>query len=74
MATTDNKTVFQRLTQMFGYPNKVKPEDAPSYNFNKDEILKTSSREEYEKSLLQLQQSNYIADKWTKLDLSLIHI
>jgi hypothetical protein len=71
MATTDNKTVFQRLTQMFGYPNKVKPEDAPSYNFNKDEILKTSSREEYEKSLLQLQQSNYIADKWTKLDQSL---
>jgi hypothetical protein len=49
----------------------VKPEDAPSYNFNKDEILKTSSREEYEKSLLQLQQSNYIADKWTKLDQSL---
>jgi hypothetical protein len=71
MATTDNKTVFQRLTQMFGYPNKVKPEDAPSYNFNKDEILKTSSREEYEKSLLQAQQSNYIADKWTKLDQSL---
>jgi hypothetical protein len=71
MATTDNKTVFQRLTQMFGYPNKVKPEDAPSYNFNKDEILKTSSREEYEKNLLQLQQSNYIADKWTKLDQSL---
>ena len=71
MATTDNKTVFQRLTQMFGYPNKVKPEDAPSYNFNKDEILKTNSREEYEKSLLQAQQSNYIADKWTKLDQSL---
>jgi hypothetical protein len=71
MATTDNKTVFQRLTQMFGYPNKVKPEDTPSYNFNKDEILKTSSREEYEKSLLQAQQSNYIADKWTKLDQSL---
>jgi hypothetical protein len=71
MATTDNKTVFQRLTQMFGYPNKVKPEEAPSYNFNKDEILKTSSREEYEKSLLQAQQSNYIADKWAKLDQSL---
>jgi len=68
---TDNKTVFQRLTQMFGYPNKIKPEEAPSYNFNKDEILKTNSREEYEKALLQAQQSDYIADKWAKLDQSL---
>jgi hypothetical protein len=68
---TDNKTVFQRLTNMFGYPNKIKPEEAPSYNFNKDEILKTNSREEYEKALLQAQQSDYIADKWAKLDQSL---
>jgi hypothetical protein len=68
---TDNKTVFQRLTNMFGYPNKIKPEEAPSYNFNKDEILKTNSREEYEKALLQAQQSEYIADKWAKLDQSL---
>ena len=68
---TDNKTVFQRLTHMFGYPNKIKPEEAPSYNFNKDEILKTNSREEYEKALLQAQQSEYIADKWAKLDQSL---
>ena len=68
---TDNKTVFQRLTHMFGYPGKTKPEEAPSYNFNKDEILKTNSREEYEKALLQAQQSEYIADKWAKLDQSL---
>jgi hypothetical protein len=68
---TDNKTVFQRLTHMFGYPGKTKPEEAPSYNFNKDEILKTNSKEEYEKALLQAQQSEYIADKWTKLDQSL---
>lgn len=68
---TDNNTVFQRLTQMFGFPGKAKPEDTPSFNFNKDEILKTSSREEYEKAMLQAQQSQYIADKWTKLDQSL---
>ena len=67
----DNNTVFQRLTQMFGFPGKAKPEDTPSFNFNKDEILKTSSREEYEKAVLQAQQSQYIADKWTKLDQSL---
>ena len=67
----DNKTVFQRLTHMFGYPGKTKPEEAPSYNFNKDEILKTNSKDEYEKALLQAQQSEYIADKWAKLDQSL---
>ena len=66
-----NMTVFQRLTKMFGYPGKVTPEEAPSFNFDKEQILKTSSREEYEKAMLQAQQSQYIADKWTKLDQSL---
>ena len=58
---------------MFGYPNQAKQKNVapPSFNFNKDEILKTDSREEYEKAMLQAQQSQYIADKWTKLDQSL---
>ena len=66
-----NLTVFQRLTKMFGFPGKVTPEEAPSFNFDKEQILKTSSREEYEKAMLQAQQSQYVADKWTKLDQSL---
>ena len=68
-----NLTVFQRLTKVFGYPNQAKQKNVtpPSFNFNKDEILKTDSREEYEKAMLQAQQSQYIADKWTKLDQSL---
>jgi len=68
-----NLTVFQRLTKVFGYPNQSKQKNIapPSFNFNKDEILKTDSREEYEKAMLQAQQSQYIADKWTKLDQSL---
>ncbi len=56
---------------MFGYPGQVKRENTPSFNFNKDELLKTDSREEYEKAMLQAQQSQYIADKWAKLDQSL---
>jgi hypothetical protein len=68
---TDNNTVFQRLTKMFGFPGTTKPEEAPSFNFSKDEILKTSSREDYERAMLQAQQSQYIADKWTKLEQSL---
>jgi hypothetical protein len=66
-----NLTVFQKMTRMFGYPNRVKQDNTPSFNFNKDELLKTDSREEYEKAMLQAQQSQYIADKWTKLDQSL---
>jgi hypothetical protein len=66
-----NPTVFQKLTRMFGFPGQVKADQAPSFNFNKDELLKTDSREEYEKAMLQAQQSQYIADKWTKLDQSL---
>ena len=67
----NNLTVFQKLTRVFGFPGKTKPENMPSFNFSKDELLKTDSREEYEKALLQAQQSQYIADKWTKLDQSL---
>ena len=68
-----NLTVFQKLTKMFGYPNQTKQKNTnvPSFNFNKDEILKTDSREEYERAMLQAQQSQYVADKWTKLDQSL---
>ena len=67
----NNITVFQRLTKMFGFPGQVKPEDSPSFNFSREEILKTNSREEYEKAMLQAQQSQYVADKWTKLEQSL---
>jgi hypothetical protein len=66
-----NYTVFQKLTKMFGYPGKTRPDQAPSFSFSKDELLKTDSKEDYEKALLQAQQSQYIADKWAKLDQSL---
>jgi hypothetical protein len=66
-----NPTVFQKLTRMFGYPGQVKQETTPSFNFSKDELLKTDSKEEFEKALLQAQQSSYIADKWAKLDQNL---
>jgi hypothetical protein len=67
----NNNTVFQKLTRMFGYPNQVKKEQMPSFNFSKDQILKTDNKEDYEKAMLQAQQSQYIADKWAKLDQSL---
>ena len=70
MANND-LTIFQKLTQAFGFQGQMKDTKPPSFNFNKDELLKTDSREDYEKALLQAQQSQYIADKWSKLDQSL---
>jgi len=71
MAEKNNLTVFQKLTRMFGYPGQSRPQEKPSFRFSKDELLKTQSKQEFEKSLLQAQQSQYIADKWSKLDQSL---
>ena len=62
-------TIYQRLTKMFGYNGQPTPNN--SFNFSKNELLKTDSKEEYEKNLLQAQQSQYITDKWAKLDQSL---
>jgi hypothetical protein len=67
----NNLTVFQKLTRVFGFQGKTPTQNTPSFNFSKDELLKTDSREEYERALLQAQQSQYVADKWTKLDQSL---
>ena len=67
----NNPTVFQKLTRMFGFPGQVKQTKAPSFNFSKDELLKTDSREDYERAKLQAQQSQFISDKWAKLDQSI---
>ena len=66
----NNLTVFQKLTRVFGFQGQTK-DTPPSFTFSKDDLLKTDSKEDYEKALLQAQQSQYIADKWSKLDQSL---
>src|SRR6056300_1210718 len=66
----ENLTVYQRLTKVFGF-TADQPSKPPQYKFDRDQLLKTDSREDYEKELLQQQQSQYIADKWSKLDQSL---
>jgi len=67
----EQMTVFQRLTKTFGFQGNTISPPPPSFEFSKDEILKTDSKEEYEKALLQAKQTQYIADKWSKLDMSL---
>ena len=67
-----NLTIFQRLTKVFGFQDQPpRKEQEPTVKFTKDELLKTDSKEDYEKARLQAQQSQFITDKWTKLDQSL---
>jgi len=64
-----NLTIYQRLTKVFGFQNDVP--NPPQYRFDKDTLLKTDSKEDYERELLQAKQSTYVADKWAKMDQSL---
>lgn len=63
-----NLTIFQRLTKVFGFGGQPQ---APSFNFSKEELLRTDDPSKFEKEKLERQQSQYLFDKWTKLDNSL---
>ena len=69
MAKQQGLTIYQKLTKTFGFAGQLRK--PPQFEFNREEILKTDSREEFEKAKLQAQQTQYIADKWSKLDMSL---
>ena len=62
-----NLTVWQRLSKTFG-PNSLLNQDYPTYKFDKKELLRTKSRDEYEKEKLQAQQSYYLANQWAKVE------
>jgi len=60
-------TVWQRLTDTFG-PNSLLNQDYPTYKVNKDVLLKTNDKLEFEKQKLQAQQTLYLAGQWTKIE------
>ena len=62
-----NLTVWQRLSQTFG-PNSLLGQDYPILKFDKKELLKTKSKEEYETAKLQAQQSMYLGTQWAKIE------
>ena len=62
-----NMTVWQRLSQTFG-PNSLINQDYPTFKFDKKELLRTKSREEYEKEKLQAQQTYYLTNQWSKVE------
>lgn len=63
-------TVYQKLTKIFGYDNG-KQVTSKSFNFNREELLKTDDPIEFEKAKLQAQQTLYVQDKWAKLETNL---
>ena len=48
MADNNNFTIWQRLTKVFG-PDSTLDQQAPVYNFDKKQILKTTDKKEYER-------------------------
>ena len=63
-------TVWQRLSQAFG-PNSLLKQDYPTYKLDKKELLRTTSKQEYEMQKLQAQQTYYLANQWTKIESNL---
>jgi hypothetical protein len=62
-----NLTVWQRLSQTLG-PNSLLGQDYPTFKFDKKELLRTKSKEEYEKEKLQAQQTFYLTNQWAKVE------
>ena len=63
----NNLTIWQRLSKTFG-PNSLLNQDYPTYKFDKNELLRTQDRKEYEREKLQAQQSYYLASQWAKVE------
>lgn len=64
-----NLTIFQRLGQILGPGGfKVKEPQTQRYNINKDVLLKTTDKQEYETAKLQAQQNRYLGQVWKKVE------
>ena len=66
----NNLTVWQRLSQAFG-PNSLLNQDFPTYKFDKKELLKTTSKADYEREKLQAQQTYFLGNQWSKIESNL---
>ena len=62
----NNLTVFQKLGQLFGPEGVKHPADTNTYNFKNTELLKTTSKAEYETQKRQAQQNQYLSAMWQK--------
>lgn len=70
MENKNQLTIWQKLTKTFG-PNSLLNQDYPVYKFDKKELLKTKSKDEYEHEKLQAQQSFFLSSQWSKIETNL---
>jgi len=63
----NNFTIWQRLSQVFG-PDSTLDQQSPIYKFDKKELLRTKSKEEYEREKLQAQQTKFLSNQWAKIE------
>ena len=63
----ENYTIWQRLTKVFG-PDSTLDQQAPTFKFDKKELLKTPDKKEYEREKLQAQQTLYLGQQWQKVE------
>jgi hypothetical protein len=67
---TNQLTIWQKLSKTFG-PNSLLGQDISTYKFDKQELLRTKDRNEFEKEKLQAQQSLYLSGQWQKIESNL---
>ena len=63
----NNLTIWQRLSKTFG-PNSLLGMDYPTYKLDKQVLLKTTDKKEFEKEKLQLQQTLFLNNQWAKIE------
>ena len=63
----NNLTVWQRLSTTFG-PNSLLKQDYPTFKFDKQELLRTQNRDDFEREKLQAQQTFYLTNQWAKVE------
>ena len=68
----NNLTIFQKLGKILGPDGFKTKEITPQrFNINKDVLLKTTDKQEYEVAKLQAQQNKYLGQVWKKVETGL---
>ena len=62
-----NLTIWQKLSKTFG-PNSLLGMDQPSVKLDKNVLLKTTDKTQYDKEKLEYQQSLYLSNQWQKIE------
>jgi intein/homing endonuclease len=69
MDNTKEKTIFQRLNNLFGPEGfNVPKSDTNRYNINSTELIRTTDKGEYDKAKKQALQNAYLSNQWQKVD------